>query len=632
MPTTSQTLALAVEHHQSGRLRVAEEIYRQILQSEPNHADAIHLLGVLAHQQGNLDEAVVRYRRAVDLNPGFAAAHGNLGVALKDLGRLDEAAAACRRSIELRPDLAEAHGNLGVVLTELGKPEEAVACCRRALELKPDQAEIHNNLGVALKDIGRLEEAATCYRRAIELQPGYAESHNNLGVVAKEQGKLDEAIACYHRALEVKPDYPAAESNLGNALKEQGKFDEAIACYQRAIQQRPDFAEAHGNLGGALEEMGDLKAAENALRAAVACNPRFAFAHYKLAELLRGRLAEADLAALRRLLDQRDLPNAQQLLLHFGLAQVLDGRGEYTEAAAHLERGNDLQLAEWRQRGQGYDPVDHEALVGGMISTCTADFFRRVRDFGLDSELPVFVVGLPPSGTTLIEQILASHSQVYGAGEIKAAEEMAAALGSGPAALSDALGRLDRADGSAIGRGVSEAALHSLPDQAAGHRQDAGELLALGFLATLFPRAKFIHCRRDLRDVAVSCWMTHFREVRWANDRKRIASRFGQYRRLMEHWRKVLPAPLLEVDYEDTVVDLEGVARRLVGWCGLEWEPACLEFHRVKRPVSTASVVQVREPVFRASVGRWRHYERTLGDTFATLGGLAPCEERSIII
>ena len=143
--------------------------------------------------------------------------------------------------------------------------------------------------------------------------------------------------------------------------------------------------------------------------------------------------------------------------------------------------------------------------------------------------------------------------------------------------------------------------------------------LLLGLLATLFPRAKFIHCRRDLRDVAVSCWMTNFREVRWASDQQHIALRFHEYQRVMEHWRKVLPAPLLEVDYEETVADLEGVARKLVAWCGLDWEPQCLEFHRSKRPVSTASAVQVRQPIFRTSAGRWKHYEQALRSLFTQL-------------
>ncbi len=306
------------------------------------------------------------------------------------------------------------------------------------------------------------------------------------------------------------------------------------------------------------------------------------------------------------------MTDAQRLWLHFGLAQVLDARGEYAEAAEHLDRGNALQLSDWRRCGREYDPQECESFATRMIAACAPDFFARVRGFGLECELPVFVVGLPRSGTTLIEQILASHSQVFGGGELKLVNDTMAALGGQGAAFFENLRWLDRETARRLAsrhleklRAIAPAALRivdKMPDN----------YLYLGLLAGLFPRAKLIHCRRDLRDVAVSCWMTQFREIRWANNQQHIASRFRQYQRLMAHWRTVLPAPLLEVDYEETVADLEGVARKLVAFCGLEWEPRCLEFHEAKRPVSTASAVQVRRPLYATSVGRWRHYEQSL--------------------
>jgi tetratricopeptide (TPR) repeat protein len=419
--------------------------------------------------------------------------------------------------------------------------------------------------------------------------------------------------------LELKPDYAEAHYNLANLLKEQGYPDEAIASYRRALELKPDLAEAHNNLGLALEEIGDLSGAEHSFRAALRHDGRFALAHYKLAELLGGKLPLQDLAAQRRLLEDRDLTDAQRLLLHFGLAQVLDARGEYAEAARHLDRGNALQLSEWRKCGQEYDPDEHESFVSRMIEVATPDFFQRVRGFGLESELQVFVVGLPRSGTTLIEQILASHSRVFGAGEIKLASDSMAALGGGGVKCIEGLRRLDRQTALRLASGHLER-LRRLDHRALRVVDKMPEnYLFLGLLATLFPRAKLIHCRRDLRDVAVSCWMTHFKQIRWAGDQQHLASRFQQYQRIMEHWRKVLPVPLLEVDYEETVADLEGVARKLVAHCGLAWEPACLEFQRAKRPVRTASAVQVRRPVFSTSVGRWKHYQQALAPLFARL-------------
>jgi len=602
-----------------GKLEEAVICYRRTLELKPGYAEAHSNLGNALKDQGKLEEAVACYRRALELKSGFAEAHNNLGNTLKDQGKLKEAVACCRRALELKPECAEAHNNLGNVLKDQGKMEEAVACYRRALELKAGFAEAHYNLGNALRDQGKMEEAVACYRRALELNPDFAEAHGNLGSALREQGKLEEAVACCRRALELKPECAEAHNNLGNVLNDQGKPEEAVACYRRALELKPDFAEAHSNLGSALEETGDLRGAEDSFRAALRHNSRFALAHYKLAALLGGKLPEKDLTAQRRLLEERELTDDQRSLLHFGLAHVLDARGEYAEAAEHVDRGNSLQLSERRKCGQEYDPREHELFVTRMIKVCTPDFFERIRGFGLDSELPVFVVGLPRSGTTLVEQVLASHSRVFGAGEIKLADDTMAALGGQDGDLIESLRQLDRQTAQRLAlehlealRALNHAALRivdKLPEN----------YLCLGALASLFPRAKLIHCRRDLRDVAVSCWITHFQEVRWANDQQHIASRFHEYQRIMEHWRKVLPVPLLEVDYEETVADLEGVARKLVAWCGLAWEPACLEFHRTKRPVRTASAVQVRQPVFRTSVGRWRHYEQALASLFARL-------------
>jgi tetratricopeptide (TPR) repeat protein len=473
---------------------------------------------------------------------------------------------------------------------------------------------------------GRLQAAGQIYRRILALQPNHADAMHLLGVIAHQLGKHGIAVGYIGRAIELRGTEAVFHNNLAAAYCALRRISEAVVCYRRALELKPDYVEAYDNLGDALKQMGDFQGAEDRFRAALQHNPRFASAHYNLAALLGSKLPQQDLAAQRRLLEEMDLTDAQRLLLHFGLAQVLDARGEYAEAAEHLDRGNALQQSEWRKCGREYDPQEHESFITRMIEVCTPDFFQRVRGFGLESEIPVFVVGLPRSGTTLIEQILASHSQVFGAGEIKLARDTMAALGGQGADFMEGLRRLDRQTAGRLAsrhlerlRALNRRALRivdKMPDN----------YLSLGLLASLFPRAKLIHCRRDLRDVAVSCWMTHFREIPWANDQQQMAARFHEYQRMMEHWREVLPVPLLEVDYEETVGDLEGVARRLVAWCGLAWEPTCLEFHRTKRPVGTVSAVQVRQPVVRTSVGRWKHYERALASLFARLAAGLPSQ------
>ncbi len=301
----------------------------------------------------------------------------------------------------------------------------------------------------------------------------------------------------------------------------------------------------------------------------------------------------------------------------------MDGRGDYRGAAACLTQANALTLEDRGGHKPKYDPAEHEEFVDRLLEGFGPDFFSRTAGMGLATHRPVFVFGLPRSGTTLIEQVLASHSQVHGAGELRFAREtwnsIPIVLGRTERPL-DCVAGLDQtailrlaqrheSQLTALTGGATQRIVDKMPDN----------YLHLGFLAALFPGASFIHCRRDLRDVAVSCWMTDFRSIPWANDMGHVATRFRQYRRVMEHWNKVLPAPMLEVDYEETVADLERVARRLVAWCGLPWEPACLRFHETQRPIRTASVTQVRQPIYGTSVARWRNYETALADVFAAL-------------
>jgi tetratricopeptide (TPR) repeat protein len=724
MPTD---LAVALRHHQEGHLNEAAQQYQAILAAEPDHPDALHLLGVLAHQRGEYSRAVGMIGRAIAFRPGAAVYHANLAEAHRVLGQLDRAAAHCRTALRIQPDnagavnslgliqlaldrhaaaadhfrqalrlrpdfalacnnlgnalrllgdkeqavahfrravaidpnLAEGHSNLGQILLEKKQLDEALPHCREALRLRPRFAEAHSNLGNVLREMNRLEDARRCYAEALRLSPGIGMVYNNMAQALQEEGKLDEALAwyrqalrrdprsarihtnlasllveqekqdeavvCYEAALRLDPSHAEAHNGLGWVRHEQGDYDGAQALYREALRLAPDLAAAHCNLGTVREEMSDFAGAESCFREALRHDARLPGALAQLATMLRGKVPEADLGAMRRLLEDPYLTESQRGCLHYGLAQALDARGDYAAAAGHLRRANGIAVAEWGKRGQGYDLESHARFVDQLVATFTPALFERARGLGSESERPIFVVGLPRSGTTLTEQVLASHSQVFGAGELRLARESFERLADGTpgeAAAFEALGRLD---GSTVRR-VAGRHLAELEGLAGGKPHVVDKMpdnyLYLGLLAVLFPGAKFIHCRRDLRDVAVSCWMTNFRHIRWSSDPDHIAARFGEYRRVTDHWRRVLPVPVLEVGYEETVADLEGVARRLLAFCGLEWEPRCLAFHEGKGPVRTASVAQVRQPIYTRSVARWKHYEESLGGLFARLEGL----------
>ena len=298
--------------------------------------------------------------------------------------------------------------------------------------------------------------------------------------------------------------------------------------------------------------------------------------------------------------------------------------GAIFDRAARLSlEANSLQAADFRKRGLGYDPEAHEKFVDRLIAAFTPEFFARVGGFGSDSERPVFIVGLPRSGTSLTEQVLASHPRVFGAGETRLVRETFDALPAAtgrpelPAGLSGTPRPAGRRTAWPAGTSTRSTRSNGSADRVVDKMPE--NTLYLGLIAVLFPRAKLIHCRRDVRDVALSCWMTELAQVRWACDPDHIASRINANRRVMDHWRRVLPVPIFEVDYEAMVTDLEGVSRELVAWCGLEWDPACLEFHKTRRPVRTASAAQVRQPVYGSSIGRWKNYEHLLAPLFAKL-------------
>jgi Flp pilus assembly protein TadD len=523
----------------------------------------------------------------------------------------------------LQPDLAPAHHNLGNALRAMGRLVDARSAYLEAIRLDENLALSHAHLGLVLQQDGQLSDGLVWLKQAVELEPSRADLWEFLADLYMELEEFTEAVPCWEKALALEPERPSAHSGLGWALHEEGRSAEAGKAFRRALQLRPDFAAARMSLGGLHEESGEMAEAETAFREALDLQPTFALPHARLATLLRGKLSEADLSALEGRLADPKLADGPRARLLFALSHVLDGRGEFARAAECMQLANALSVAMARKQKREYAPIDHERFVDKLLLAFGPDFYSRARGAGSDTRLPVFVFGLPRSGTTLVEQVLASHSRVYGAGELRLARQTFEAIPS-------ILGRADTPlvcvpdlDAAAIQR-MAERHLEGLQaldgkpvERVVDKMPD--NYLYLGLLAALFPQAAFIHCRRDLRDVAVSCWMTDFRSIRWANDPEHLATRFQQYRRLMQHWQTVLPVPVHEVVYEGLIDDFENEARRLLAACGLEWEPACGRFHETARPVRTASVTQVRQPLYRRALARWKHYEVPLANLFARL-------------
>ena len=610
---------------------------RELLELHPSAGIVWQVLGISLTRQGK--DSLPAQEMAAQLLPEDAGAHNNLANALGRLGRLDEAVTHYRRALHLRPDFAEAHNNLGHALLDLGQFNDAAASCRRAAELKPGYAEAHDALGSAQLALGRIDEALTSYRRALEIEPQFAEAHNNFGNLWLELGRIDEALASYRRALKIDPNLAGAHNNLGNGLRSLGELEDAAASYGRALEINPDFAEAHCNLGVTLRLQGNTAAAQASCRRALEINPQSAAALVALADSSgdMGHFAQAEALFTRAIAIQPDLPEAwaglarsrkmtvadaawvaqaqriaakglpprHEISLRHAIGKYFDDVQDFDQAFANFRRANELtsRRRAKHDRAQLTRTVDH--------ITRSWDRNRVSRRTGAnESERAVFIVGMLRSGTSLVEQILASHSAVFGAGELTYWSAASAAHAASP-------GNAEMSDRSL--RTLADDYLRSLVKLSNGALRVVDKMPTnfpfLGLIHAALPNARIIHMQRHPLDTCLSIYMQPFETaVSYANDLDDLAHYYSEYLRLMDHWRATLPAHvILDVPYEGLVSDQEAWTRRMLDFIGLPWDPRCLDFHRTERTVLTASKWQVRQKLNASSIGRWRHYEKFLG-------------------
>ena len=601
-----------------GQTAAAERIYREILAAEPGNEHALNLLGVVCINSRRHAEAHALMERAVQVSPGDPDTQSNYALALKDVGQHERAAEAFQQSLRLRPAHPVTLNNYGNVLGTLHRTGEAVTVFRAALQLAPDYAECLSNLAAALMTQRHYANALQAADRALALRPDFAEAHNNRGEILARLYRYEDAVSSYRKAVALTPDYDAAWINMTAALKETGELAEARRILEEIVARDAGNPVALNNLGTLLEQLGDAAGAAPCFRQALTLSPAYANAYYQLAHLDAKLITAADLERIHGQLDDPKTADVDRSPLAFALACVAEECGNVDEHFRYLSMGKKIkrELAHYdRARVTAY----HESLKR-TFATAPVD---ATASSGLSpTPPPVFVLGMPRSGTSLTEQILASHPAVLGAGELSFME--------------DTVSEVRRLTGRQFPEGFS--ALD------AGARRSLGQFYIarllgragraqyivdktpmnfqyLGFIASILPDATFIHCTRNPLDNCWSIFKLPFEDLHtYAHDLQSLGDYYRQYAGLMAHWSTLYGNRMLEVRYEDTVSDIESQSRRILDFLKLEFDPAVLQFHQTRRLVKTPSASQVRRPIYQASIAAWRPYERYLGALLKALG------------
>jgi tetratricopeptide (TPR) repeat protein len=528
------------------------------------------------------------------------------GVRLMERARHVEAVAVLQRSLSLNPAVAEVQRHLGAALIAAGRPDQAVGALTNAIRLDPSFAMAHLSLGFAFEALGYLEKAIARYRDAVTLEPNLFGAHLGLGGLYQACGFRAEAAAAFRAAAAAAPSVVAAQNAEVRALEALGQFDEALAAARAIVKAHPKDAQAHMTLGKLLGQAGhSAEAAAHYLRAA-RLSPELSDAWQGLARNKRFTPDDAPLVA--RMNAALALPNQSPLarqMMHFALGKAYDDVGDYQEAMRNFEAGN-----RFRALAGKLDREELTALVDRLSDATPPGYRDRQPDGGSEDATPLLIVGLPRSGSTLIEQVISSHPEVAAGGELEFwVTRYPSAKGAWLPLAADAARRL------------ADDYLVALRTKSKDAKRVTDKMLAnfwlLGLIHRLFPNATLIHCRRHPIDTALSMFTTNLAatSARHMARRSDLVFYIRQYQRLMAHWRAVLPSDrFVEVDYEALVADPEPQSRRLIAACGLAWNDACLTPHLNKRRIDTASIWQARQPIYPTSVGRWRRYEPWLGE------------------
>ena len=625
------------------------------LKINPNQPEALNNKGLALQNLGRSEEALVAYERATKLNPAYAGAWYNRGNALQDLKRYDGAISSYQQALAIRPEHADTWINMGKAYRLHEHYEEACNCYQKAIALTPGQPVVYNNLGNALMELKRYEEAQANFNRAIAFKPDYADAYLNVGLLLLKQKKYQAALASIDKVIALMPDNADAYLNRGLVLQELDRHEEALLVHQKAVALKPDAANMHFHLGKAQQNLKQMDEALASYDRAIELDADYVEAYAGKSNLFMeiGRMAEAEEVLSRALetlpedvsllcarvalkalqadsplfgqlekhyAERTSLSQEKRIMLDFAIGKSLEGQGRYDEAFEAYEEGNRLHYQD--------DPYDLERDMHRLASTrsyFSAELFERCQAVleklpVIDDErVPVFIVGMPRSGTTLTEQVLASHPDLFGAGELVTLGDLVRTVELPSPDAPEWEARI--LDLRRLGQEYLEKTWRLAPDACYITDKMPHNFSSLALIHLMLPNAKIIHVMRDPMDNCFSCYSLRFQKGHeYCYDQVMLGRHYLMYQQYMQHWHSVLPSGrILDVRYEDTVDDLETQARRILEYVGLPWDSACLNFYETERSVKTASITQVRRPIYKTSVARWKRFEKHLSPLKETL-------------
>ena len=605
-----ETINQLIHLYNQGQLAAVVGQAKDLIKQYPETFIVWNILGAALKGLDKIFDASKAFQTVTELNPTYADGFNNLGTTLQDLGKFDQAIASYEKALLLKPDHAEACNNIGNVRKYQGKLDEAIAAYEKALQLKPDYVTAYNKMGNALQEQGRLDEAMASYNKALSLKPDYAEAYNNMGNALKDQGKLDEAIAILNKALSLKPDFAEACITIGNALKDQGKSDEAIASYNKALSLKPDYAEAYNSMGTALKEQGTLDEAIASYNKALSLKPDYAEVHRNLSSSKKYKPEDTQITLVSELIQKADLKDNDRCHLHYTLAKMKEDLGDLSAAYENYIAGGKL-----RKKLLSYHFKQDELLFDKIKAAAP-----RIKEltfeqpFEATNNTPIFILGMPRSGTTLVEQIISSHSQVHGAGELPFLDRFGASISLG--------NQIIRSDNILQ---IRKAYLYELEKVSNGcwfvSDKMPQNFMHIGLLLKALPEAKVIHVKRD---PAATCWSNfkHYFSVKglgYSYDLKDTVQYYKLYIDLIEFWDQQYSGHIYHLDYDNLTLEQELETKRLIEHLELDWEDSCLSPQENKRSVRTASQQQVRQKVYTGSSQAWRKFEPYLDGALDSL-------------